>query len=250
MRAVLTLAAIGFVGLLACGGIVVGVVLPARESARRAVCSNNLYVVSLAMHNYHDVYRAFPPSVITDEDGRPMRSWRVAILPFIEQEALDDRYDCSESWDGPHNRAMHDISIATYRCPGDTRSTRVETSYVRVVDDAPGRGIQTAGGEPNESLGFWDIRDGTSRTIILIEVGSSGIHWMEPRDISLEEAFTFLTDPDASPFRRVHRGGVHVAFADGKVRFLPDSTKAPKIRAFLTANGEEPIYGEGLGHAY
>ena len=100
----------------------------AREAARRSQCANNLKQIALAMHNYHDVFKSFPPAVITDKNGRPMHSWRVAILPFIEQAALYKNYKFDEPWDGPNNRNLDNIAIPVFRCPSD-----------------PGHGPETAG---------------------------------------------------------------------------------------------------------
>ncbi len=78
--------------MLVCGGILIALLLPAvqaaREAARRAQCQNNLKQIGLALLNYESTFRSFPPAVFTDDHGKPMKSWRVAILPFLEQQAL------------------------------------------------------------------------------------------------------------------------------------------------------------------
>ncbi|HUT95522.1 MAG TPA: DUF1559 domain-containing protein [Thermoguttaceae bacterium] len=240
-------------GILVCGGVLAFWGLqPIRAGRTRAQrtqgsnnlkqiglamhnCSNNLKQIGLAMHNYHDTYKCFPAAVLTDENGQPMWSWRVAILPFVKQAPLHDQYDFSEPWDGPNNRALHGISIPEYRCPDHTAGRATETSYVMVV----GKG--TIGGEPNETVKIADIRDGTSNTIMAIEVGTSGIHWMEPRDVTVEEAVTFLTDPAASPFEQVHVGGANVLLADGSVRFVGESTDPETLRALLTRDDGQAV---------
>lgn len=58
------------------------------ESARRAQCANNLKQIALALHAYHDRYGCLPPAVVRDPQGRPMHSWRVLLLPFIEYNGL------------------------------------------------------------------------------------------------------------------------------------------------------------------
>ena len=70
-------------------------VMRAREPARRANCSGHLSQLALALHNYVSVHGVLPPAHIDDENGRPMHSWRVLILPFIEEQALyvSDRTD-------------------------------------------------------------------------------------------------------------------------------------------------------------
>ena len=80
------------VGVVLCGGILTALLLPAiqaaREAARRASCSNNLKQINLALLNYENAHKCFPPAYIPDEDGTPMHSWRVLILPYLEQNAL------------------------------------------------------------------------------------------------------------------------------------------------------------------
>jgi hypothetical protein len=75
----------------ATSGVLVALLLPAvqaaRDAARRAQGTNNLKQLALAMHNYHDTYRAFPAAYNTDAEGRPLLSWRVHLLPFLEQQA-------------------------------------------------------------------------------------------------------------------------------------------------------------------
>ena len=226
-------------GILVCGGVLafwsftrVGV---RGGPSQRSECPNKLKMIGLAMHNYHDRYRCFPPAVMTDEDGQSMQSWRVALLPDLEEFSLYEQYDFSEPWDGPNNRALHGISVGAYRCPEDVGSAPTETSYVMIV--GPG----TIGGEPNEMVRFADVKDGTSNTILAIEVGASGVHWMEPRDVTVEEAVTFLTDPAASEFQQAHPGGANVLFADGSVHFLPESTDAAMARALLIRDDGQAI---------
>ena len=240
---ILIVLALVLVVVVVCGGILAALLLPAvgaaregaREAARRSMCTNNLKQIGLAIHNYHDTYTCLPAAVLTDEDGQPMRSWRVAILPFVEQAPLYDQYDFSEPWNGPNNSALQGASVPAYRCPSDGDPTATETSYVMIV----GKG--TIGGEPNERVRIADIRDGTSNTIMAIEVGASRIHWMEPRDVTVEEAVTFLTDPAASPFEQVHVGGANVLLADGSVRFVSESTDPETLRALLTRDDGQAI---------
>ena len=110
-----------------------------------------------------------------------------------------------------------------------------ETSYVMIV------GQGTVGGQPNEEVDFADIRDGTSNTVMAIEVDGAGIYWMEPRDITVEEAVTYITDPASSQFRQVHPGGVNVLFADGSVRFLQSSIDPEMLRAMLTIDDGQAV---------
>ncbi len=227
--------------LLACGGLLLALLLPAvqaaREAARRSQCSNNLKQIAVALLNYHEVYRSFPPAVITNDDGTPMRSWRVAILPYANQEGLFDQYDFDVPWDHPNNESLTSIPLTQYQCPSVPPSGECDANYVMVV------GQGTLGGKPNEGVKMRDITDGTSNTIAVIEIGGSGIHWMEPRDLTVEEVITHITDPGASPFKPTHPFGVNVAMADGSVSFIPNSIDPNTLRALLTRSGGEIVGG-------
>ncbi|MCH5377127.1 MAG: DUF1559 domain-containing protein, partial [Planctomycetes bacterium] len=161
----------------------------AREAARRYMCVNNLKQISLALLNYHDDYRCFPPAYVADADGKPMHSWRVLILPYIEERSLYDQYDFSEPWDGPNNRKLLSKMPHVYACPSQPRGTNdpaaFATSYVAVV------GPRTAW--PGvKSTKVADITDGTSNTIMVVELSGQQIPWMEPRDPSLAEVVETL----------------------------------------------------------
>jgi prepilin-type processing-associated H-X9-DG protein len=225
--------------MLSCGGILIALLLPAvqaaREAARRSQCSNNLKQIALAMHNYHDMHKCFPPAVITDADGRPMRSWRVAILPYVECTTLYQRYNLNEPWDGPNNRNLHNITVPTYRCPSDPSPVSTETNYVMIV------GEHTVGGLPNEAIRLYDIRDGTSNTIMIVEVTGSGIHWMEPRDLSVEEIQRGINDGSGKWISSRHPGGANVAMCDGSVRFLSQTIDRETLRRLIDRNDRMPV---------
>ena len=73
----------------------------ARHTAISMNSAAHLNQLQLAFHNYHQAYGQFPPAFIADDNGTPMHSWRVLILPYIEQQALYNAYDFSEPWNGP-----------------------------------------------------------------------------------------------------------------------------------------------------
>src|SRR4051794_7934118 len=81
-----------FAVIVACAGSLFGLlaraVEQAREAARRSQCTCNLCQIKLALHNSHESHGAFPPAYVADAAGRPLYSWRVLLLPFIEQPAV------------------------------------------------------------------------------------------------------------------------------------------------------------------
>jgi hypothetical protein len=74
-----------------------------QDGTHRDYCRRQLRHIAIALQNYHDVHGQLPPAYLPDSRGRPMHSWRVLLLPFLEMQALYDQYDFNEPWDGPNN---------------------------------------------------------------------------------------------------------------------------------------------------
>jgi hypothetical protein len=185
-----------------------------REARRRSRCRNNLKQIALALQNYHDTYDTFPPAFLPDQDGKPMHSWRVLILPFLDEQTLYQQYSFQEPWDGPNNRQLLSPAPVIYRCPSDLRTGQSNwTSYVAVV------GPRTAW-PGSKSSKLSEFTDGTSNTMLVVEDHSQKIPWMEPRDLALDEALEMLGSRTSRPVGS-HAGGRLAAFADGSVTFLP-----------------------------
>lgn len=197
----------------------------ARESSRRSYCANNLKCVAVALQNYHDVHGEFPPAYIADKNGKPMHSWRVLILPFMEGRNVYDKYHFDEPWDGPRNRQLLDkLWDYSYLCPSDPRwqdSPRKWTSYVAVLGPRtmwPGA----------QSRKMSEIPDGSSNTVMIVEDQSGQIPWMEPRDLEFDEALRLFTSSDpqtvglhrSEDFFFAYYWGRHVACVDGSVHFV------------------------------
>ena len=105
-------------------GILVSLLLPAvqsaREAARRIECTNNQKQISLALHQYHDTYRSFPPGALAGWG----HSWPAHILPFVEQANLGERVPWTDegNWvDTDQNsqtlQEMARVHLKIYRCP-------------------------------------------------------------------------------------------------------------------------------------
>ena len=221
------------------GPIMIALLLPAvqaaREAARRSQCTNNLKQIGLALHNYHDTYGCFPPAVIIDENGTPRYSWRVAILPFLEQGALYDAYDPSLPWDDPMNDFVRMSQIPIYQCPSYPTSLPNETNYVMITGEG------TLGGLPNESTKISEIVDGTSNTIAVVEVVNAGIEWCEPRDLSIDELSMRLNDGSGNGPSSYHPGGLNVLFADASVIFLGDGIDPVTLENLIRYDDGNPV---------
>lgn len=173
--------------------ILVAILLPAvqqaREAARRTSCRNNLKQIGLALHNYHDRATCFPPSYIYDANGRTSwYSWRLMILPEIEQTALYEQFDINgDAFSDAaliRNRDAHATKVTSYMCPSDPRSDSIYENYiggtVGIVHHAHAnyfgsrgsfRGAPGDGMFPDRNIAvrIRDVTDGTSNTIFIGE---------------------------------------------------------------------------------
>jgi hypothetical protein len=200
----------------------------ARGAARRATSMNNMKQIALALHNYHDVYKSFPPAYSTDKEGKPLLSWRVLILPFLEQGALYDQFHLDEPWDSEHNKRLSQMVVPTYRAPGSS-SPPWMTNYLGVGGE---HGI-FRGKDP---VRFADIRDGSSNTIMIVEANDqSAVPWAKPDD--------FQPDADNVMGRLVglRPGGFNAGLADGSVRFISETISGEVLQLLFSRDDGQPI---------
>lgn len=183
-----------------------------QEEALTGVCQSRLKYLSLAIHNYHHDFGCFPPAYVPDEHGNPMHSWRVLILPYLELGDVYEQYDFSQPWNSPDNMALarsHPEILDVFQCTYDGNRDTGWTSYVAIV----GQETVWPGAKSLDGEEVFSDRE----AILLTEVKQSGIHWMEPRDLSYEEATQGLIE--SSP----HSGFVHFSRVDGSVDSLARS---------------------------
>jgi prepilin-type processing-associated H-X9-DG protein len=204
----------------------------AREAARRAQCIKQMMELGVAMHNYHALYGSFPPAYLADEDGKPMHSWRVLLLPWLEEKGLYDQYRFEEPWDSPHNMAIGKMIGGYFRCPSVSEGVNLETNYMMIV------GSETISDGASVTQ-FRDITDGYSHTILLVEVANSGVHWLEPRDLDASQMSFEITPASGTEVGSCHPGIANVLMCDGSVRSVGDDTSPELIRAMSTIAGGE-----------
>jgi prepilin-type processing-associated H-X9-DG protein len=224
--------------LLLCGGVLVALLLPAvqaaREAARRTQCSNNLKQIGLALHNYHDTYRSFPPAYSVDENGQPLHSWRTLILPFLGYDQLYSQIDLNEPWDSDKNRRFHSEVIPAFQChsaPGAPGGSAC--SYMVVV--GPNTMFQGSAG-----VSLTSVSDGTANTIAVVEVKPQGTSWMAPVDLKQGTAMINQSPTDAGSF---HPGGMNVLMADGSVRFISNTVNPQTYQNLITIDDGQVVPG-------
>lgn len=183
----------------------------------------------MAVANYHETYKCYPPPFIADADGKPMHSWRILLLPFLERNDLYKQYHFDEPWDGPNNRKLADQMPTTYALHGCERPGNVTTNYLRVI------GYRTAS-PPSRTLAFQEIVDGTSSTLFIVENVDAGVHWMEPRDLAFDSmSFTIGTPNGISSWLEPPAG----LMLDGMVQIIPNNTPPDVVSGLLTFAGGE-----------
>lgn len=223
---------------LSCVGALLAMLIPAveaaREAARRSQCTCNLCSIKLALLNYHDTYNGFPPAYVADPTGKPMHSWRVLILPYIEQTSLYNQYDFGEPWDGPNNIKILNSMPSCFACPSRFSSKTDLTSYVAVT--GPGTIFPGA-----TSTKIEDIKDGGSNTLMVVEVTNAKIPWTSPQDFDTRTMSFRVNDPRRPGISSKHPGGANVVFADGSYRFVGDAITPGNLHALMTIAGGEAI---------
>lgn len=214
---------------------------PAVESVRRprgrSPCNRNLWMISLALQNYYAEHSSFPPPYLADDNGQPMHSWRVLILPFMDtyERDLYKQYRFDEPWYGPNNRKLIKKMPPVYRCPSRKRkSGDFTTDYVAVT------GPNTMW-PVGQTVQISDVTDGTSSTLMVVESSNSGICWMEPLDLDVDTIPMEVNPKGKRGFSSVHPDGALGAFVDGSVQYLPDSTPSNTVKALLIRNDGERI---------
>ena len=217
-------------------------VIAARESAKRSQCICSLKGLALAMHNYHDKYRCLPPAYTVDRNGKPLHSWRVLILPYIEQNNLYEKIRLDEPWDSEYNRQFHSINIGTFQCPSAEgvlcdRHANLRTNGNCYKSVVIGEKTAFSGAKPTS---FQDFTDGTSNTILIVE-RLLPICWMDPsNEITMGVALEGI-NREYSGIGSFHTGMVNTAFADGSVQTLYENTSREKLEAMLTIAGREDM---------
>tara|TARA_R110002111_G_scaffold262875_1_gene342460 strand:- start:1245 stop:2198 length:954 start_codon:yes stop_codon:yes gene_type:complete len=222
-------------GFLLVVPILLALLLPAiqqsREAARRSQSKNNMKQIGLALHNYHDTHRIFPPGGTTTTDGKPYHSWQASILPFVDQALLYNDIDFDKPWDDPVNQVIFQQEIPTYLNP---------TIEDKVSPDGYGLSHYVGNAlflKKNTGIRMRDITDGTSNTIIAVEAGENFKPWGDPTNLA--NPTTIIGSGKKTAFR----GGSHVLLGDGSVRFISENID-PETLKYLSIPNDGHVLGE------
>jgi hypothetical protein len=195
---------------------------------------DKLMQMGLAMHNYHDVHKRFPTVANYDAQKKPLLSWRVSVLPFLEQQALYERFRQDEPWDSPHNRPLIEQMPDIFRSPGRPGMKAGTTCFLLPA------GPQAIVSGTDSATGLRDVTDGTSNTVMVMHATEKrAVVWTKPDDYELDAK----TVRDAL-FTNAASDAL-VCFADGSVRRLRGSLDDPTLLALFTRSGSELVQDVG-----
>ncbi len=200
-------------------------IIAARAAAMRAQSMNNLKQLAIAMHNYADSYKHFPPAVLYGPDGKTPYSWRVALLPYLERKDLYDQYRFDEPWDGPNNGKLLDKIPAMFRSPTEPANS-TSAAYFALV------GPRSVFGS-KEGTSFSEIIDGTSNTIMLVEA-KRDIPWTKPEDIP------FDPDKPVPQLGGFSTGTFLAALCDASVRSFRSDMPQDILRLLIMKDDNQP----------
>jgi prepilin-type processing-associated H-X9-DG protein len=213
-----------------------------------------LHQIGHALHEYHDAQGSFPKVAITDKDGKPGLSWRVAILPYLGRNDLYKKFMLDEPWDSPHNRELLGSMPAVFACPSASRVDASLTSYRAYTGNGAffepaydarlakvwwtdPDGTKHYQPEPTHGMSFAHFVDGPANTLMVVEANEA-VPWTKPDEFAFDPAHA------GGPFFGAgssHRGGFNAVFVDGAVRFIKTKSDPQVFRAMITRNGGEIV---------
>jgi tetratricopeptide (TPR) repeat protein/tRNA A-37 threonylcarbamoyl transferase component Bud32 len=201
----------------------------AREMADRNQSLNNLRQIALALHNYHSATGHFPPAVVCGKDDKPLYSWRVEILPYLDEDRLYKEFNRDEPWDSEHNRKLLARMPAVYALPRPRKEMGLnERTYYQALV-GPGAAF-----EGRQGLRIADFTKGTSNTLMVVEAARP-VPWSSPEDLPYDPA-------KPVPALGGHfKDGFNAAFASGDARFLSSPLPEDMLRGYIVRGGTDPV---------
>jgi RNA polymerase sigma factor (sigma-70 family) len=186
-----------------------------QEAVARQISANHLKQIGLAIHNYADTNKALPAQAIYDKEGKKaLLSWRVALLPYVEQNALYQEFKLDEPWDSANNKKLIGKMPQTFEL--DFGPKRVGYTYYQALT-GPGTAF-----DGSKASKFDDFARGLSN-IMLVAEAKQPVIWTKPEDLIMPKDKEKLP-----PIGNLFKNGFHVLMADGSVRMVPHSVE-PKI---------------------
>ena len=195
-------------------------------------CATNLNSLAQAIQKYVEEKGSYPPVWTADAEGKPLHSWRVLILPYLDEEELYNSIHLDEPWDSEHNRQFHSKMPTIFRCPASRFANEATTTYSWIA----GPSAYPSG---PVALKPSDVTDNPNSTIMLVE-RKTPICWMKPEEISEENALKGV-GIDRGIGSDHLREGANVAFFDGTIRFISNNAPLDSLKKIISYSGGEEI---------
>jgi len=191
---------------------------------------NALKWIAIAMQSYEREHGHFPPPVVTDRTGRPLYSWRVALLPYLDEKAMHERFHLDEPWDSEHNRRFVQQMPDVYKSSGvDLPAGHTRFLVLR------GEGTVFPGGQ--QKISVRDIPDGTRDTVMAVTASpDAAVPWTKPQDIAFEPK-----KPTQNLANNQPGDNFSVIFCDGHGRWFSAQVAGDIVRAIASRNGGERV---------
>lgn len=196
---------------------------PSRHESMR-----HIKTILIAFHNYASLNGQFPPAAIYGPDGEPKLSWRVALLPFLEEGALFQEFHLNEPWDSPHNKtliARMPKVFTTPSSPAPFGSTRIRSF------EGPGTFFRDRTGIPISA-----ITDGTSNTLAIV-AANEATPWTRPGELP------FVPGRVRAVLDNSDEPGALVGIVDGSARYISGATEDFWRMLITPAGGEVLLWG-------
>jgi Protein of unknown function (DUF1559) len=206
----------------------------AREAARRTQSANSMRRHGIALHNHVDTRQTLPTGYTVSNDGKPLLSWRVTMLPYLQERELYDQFHLDEPWDSPHNKQLIQKMPNIFRSPHSTAKPGM-TTYLGVGGE---HGLLVAPTTPQTKNGlrFSAIPDGLSNTIMIVEASDElAVEWTKPVD--------FAPDPK-DPLKGLlgaRPSGFLATFADGSTQFISREIPAETLSALFSRDDGKKV---------
>ena len=199
-----------------------------RIAAMRPLAEGDLRQIGMALHNHHDTMNGFP-TAIPDKSGKPGLSWRVAILPYLDQQNLYKQFKLDEPWDSEHNKKLISQMPKVFAPP---RTDTYGYTFYRGFS-GPGTWLPPQTGPRPTGTRMTSISDGLANTILVAEA-AEGVIWTKPEEIEFA--------PNKVPqIGGVFGTGAHALMGDGSVRFLPKGFDPQKLALLIQIADGKPI---------
>lgn len=219
--------------LFSCGALFVGGGVAAlgkvREAAGQAQTGNSLRQIGLAMHMYHDQHGTLPPPAKRLSNGQRGLSWRVMILPYLDQDAVYRQFHIEEPWDSPHNKALLGQMPTVYN-RGGTPANAWSGNTPFQVFVGPGSAFE----DRPKPITFMDFKDGTSNTLLVVEAQQE-VPWTKPDDLPFDPARPL------PPLGLAGSPDFWLVYGDGSIKRMPTMTPETQLKALITREGGEVI---------